>query len=32
VHASSTGKHVRRDRLDAPYWSKHLAEARRLNV
>jgi cell wall-associated NlpC family hydrolase len=32
VHAPSSGKHVRRDRLDAPYWSKHLAEARRPNL
>ena len=29
VHAPSTGKTVRRDRLDAPYWSKHISEARR---
>jgi murein DD-endopeptidase len=32
VHAPSSGKRVRRDRLDAPYWSKHISEARRLNV
>ncbi len=32
VHAPSSGKHVRRDRLDSPYWKKHLAGARRLAV
>ncbi|HEY1287174.1 MAG TPA: C40 family peptidase [Burkholderiales bacterium] len=32
VHAPSSGKRVRRDRLDAPYWHKHISEARRLNV
>jgi len=32
VHAPSGGKRVRRDRVDAPYWSKHISEARRLNV
>lgn len=32
VHAPSSGKRVKRDRLDAPYWSKHISEARRLNV
>jgi cell wall-associated NlpC family hydrolase len=32
VHAPSSGKRVRRDRLDAPYWSKHISEARHLNV
>ena len=32
VHAPSSGKRVRRDRLDAPYWSKHISEARRLSV
>ncbi len=32
VHAPSSGKRVRRDRVDAPYWSKHISEARRLNV
>ncbi|HEY5898614.1 MAG TPA: C40 family peptidase [Burkholderiales bacterium] len=31
VHAPSTGKTVRRDRLDAPYWKKHFSEARRLS-
>ncbi len=30
VHAPSTGKTVRRDRLDSPYWRKHFSEARRL--
>jgi cell wall-associated NlpC family hydrolase len=30
VHAPSSGKHVRTDSLDAPYWKKHLAEARRI--
>ena len=30
VHAPSSGKSVRSDRLDTPYWSKHLSEARRL--
>ena len=32
VHAPSSGKRVRRDRVDAPYWSKHISEARRLDV
>jgi cell wall-associated NlpC family hydrolase len=32
VHAPSSGKRVRRDRLDAPYWSRHISEVRRLNV
>ena len=32
VHAPSSGKRVRRDRLDAPYWSRHLSEARRPGV
>ena len=32
VHAPSSGKEVRRDRLDAPYWKKHLSEARRVAV
>jgi murein DD-endopeptidase len=31
VHAPSSGKRVRRDRLDAPYWSQHISEARRPN-
>jgi cell wall-associated NlpC family hydrolase len=30
VHAPSSGKQVRSDRLDAPYWKKHLSETRRL--
>ena len=30
VHAPSSGKHVRRDRMDAPYWRKHLSEIRRV--
>ena len=30
VHAPSSGKHVRNDSLDSPYWKKHLSEARRL--
>jgi cell wall-associated NlpC family hydrolase len=30
VHAPSSGKTVRRDRLDAPYWRRHFSEARRL--
>jgi murein DD-endopeptidase len=29
VHAPSSGKSVRSDRLDSPYWKKHLSEARR---
>ena len=29
VHAPSSGKSVRTDRLDNPYWKKHLSEARR---
>ena len=32
VHAPSSGKRVRRDRLNAPYWTKHISEVRRLNV
>ena len=32
VHAPSSGKKVRSDRLDNPYWKKHLSEARRLAV
>jgi murein DD-endopeptidase len=31
VHAPSSGKQVRRDRLDAPYWRKHLSELRRFS-
>lgn len=30
VHAPSSGKQVRRDRLDSPYWRQHLSEARRI--
>ncbi len=29
VHAPSTGKDVRQDRLDSPYWRTRLSEARR---
>jgi murein DD-endopeptidase len=29
IHAPSSGKSVRGDRLDNPYWKKHLSEARR---
>ena len=32
VHAPSSGKKVRSDRLDAPYWRKHFSGARRLAV
>lgn len=32
VHAPSSGKRVRRDRLDAPYWRKHLSEVRRFEI
>jgi len=30
VHAPSSGKSVRTDRLDSAYWKKHLSEARRI--
>ena len=30
VHAPSSGKKVRRDGLEAPYWKKHLSEMRRV--
>jgi murein DD-endopeptidase len=30
VHAPSSGKHVREDRLDAPYWRKHFSGFRRV--
>ena len=30
VHAPSSGKEVRSDRLDSPYWRKHLSQARRV--
>ena len=29
VHAPSSGKRVRRDRIDTPYWQRHLSEIRR---
>jgi len=32
VHAPSSGKHVRTDRLDAQYWKKHFSEARRVSA
>jgi len=32
IHAPSTGKNVRNDRLDAPYWKRHLSEARRVTA
>ena len=32
VHAPSSGKRVRRDRLDTPYWSRHISEVRRPGV
>jgi len=32
VHAPSSGKEVRSDRLNSPYWTKHLSEARRLVI
>jgi murein DD-endopeptidase len=32
VHAPSSGKAVRSDRLEAPYWKKHLTEVRRLGA
>jgi murein DD-endopeptidase len=31
IHAPSSGKRVRKDRLDSPYWRKHLSEARRFS-
>jgi murein DD-endopeptidase len=30
VHAPSSGKEVRTDRVDSPYWKKHFSEARRV--
>lgn len=30
VHAPSSGKRVRRDAVDSPYWKKHLSEIRRI--
>jgi cell wall-associated NlpC family hydrolase len=32
VHAPSSGKRVRSDTLNAPYWKKHISEARRINL
>lgn len=32
VHAPSSGKRVRVDRLDSAYWKKHLSEARRISA
>jgi cell wall-associated NlpC family hydrolase len=32
VHAPSTGKEVRRDKLDSPYWKKHISETRRVTM
>jgi murein DD-endopeptidase len=32
VHAPSSGKRVRTDRLDSAYWKKHLSEARRVSA
>lgn len=32
VHAPSSGRRVRSDELKAPYWRKHISEARRLNI
>ncbi|HKQ28529.1 MAG TPA: C40 family peptidase [Burkholderiales bacterium] len=32
VHASPSGKRVRMDRIDAPYWQQILSEARRLDA
>jgi hypothetical protein len=32
VHAPSSGKRVRSDTLNAPYWKKHISEARRINA
>lgn len=32
VHAPSSGKRVRMDRIDSPYWRGHLSEARRFNA
>lgn len=32
VHAPSSGKRVRRDRLDTSYWWEHLSEARRIQT
>ena len=32
IHAPSTGKSVRNDRVDSPYWKKHLSDARRVTA
>ena len=32
VHAPSSGKSVRSDRVESPYWRKHLSEVRRLGI
>lgn len=32
VHAPSSGKTVRSDRVESPYWKKHLSEVRRLGT
>lgn len=32
VHAPSSGKRVRTDRLDSPYWRSHLSEVRRVQA
>jgi cell wall-associated NlpC family hydrolase len=32
VHAPSTGKRVRKDRVDSPYWRKRLSEVRRFDA
>jgi cell wall-associated NlpC family hydrolase len=32
VHAPSSGKRVRMDRLDSPYWRRHLSEIRRIGA
>lgn len=32
VHAPSSGKRVRSDRLDSRYWREHLSEVRRINT
>jgi murein DD-endopeptidase len=32
VHAPSSGKRVRSDRFDSPYWKKHFSEARRFAI
>jgi cell wall-associated NlpC family hydrolase len=32
IHAPSSGKRVRKDRIDSPYWRKHLSEVRRFDI